>query len=174
MNQFENLSKPSVPVHNKPLEDGSNSAIYRDDIYSLQTIPVKNDEIEKLGLGKRQKKLFLDRAGIHGPESVGPRNSYELGPGGTWMNRSVDPWDRAKAVQEASEKIKNLNENGASVEWIGTKIQKTPGIMREAGFVFHHDLKIENFGLEKDIIRKDLKQFFRNYIVEGLVVRHPR
>ena len=173
MNQFENLSKPSVPVHNKPLEDGSNSAIYRDDIYSLQTIPVKDDEIEKLGLGKRQKKLFLDRAGIHGPESR-TRNSYELGPDGTRMNRSVDPWDRAKAVQEASARIKNLKEDGASVEWIGTKIQKTPGIMREAGFVFHHDLKIENFGLEKDIIRKDLKQFFRNYIVEGLVVRHPR
>ena len=126
---------------NKALETGSNSAIYRDDIYSLQTIPVIFDEIEKLSLGKRQKKLVIDRA---------------------------------KAVQEASEKIANLSGNGASIEWIGTKIQKTPGIMREAGFIFHHDLKIENFGLEKDIIREDLKQFFRNYIVEGLVARHPR
>ena len=69
MNQLEDLSKPSVPVQNKPLYDGSNSAIYRDDIYSLQTIPVKDEEIEKLEMGKRQKKLFLDRAGIHGPES---------------------------------------------------------------------------------------------------------
>ena len=46
--------------------------------------------------------------------------------------------------------------------------------MREAGFIFHHDLKIEKFGLKRDIIKEDLKQFFRNHIVEGLVIRHPR
>ena len=123
------------------MENGSNSPTYRDGIYSLKAVPVILDEIEKLQLYKREKKLCIDRA---------------------------------KAVQEASERISNLNGNGASVEWIGTKIQKTPGIMREAGFIFHHDLRIEKFGLERDIIKEDLKQFFRNHIVEGLVIRHPR
>lgn len=138
---MDNPSQSTVPVENKALENGLNSSTYRDDIYSLKAVPVIFDEIEKLQLGKKEKKLYIDRA---------------------------------KAVREATQRISKLTGNGASVEWIGTKIQKTPGIMREAGFVFHHDLKIEKFGFERDIIKEDLQKFFRNHIVEGLVIRHPR
>ena len=84
--------------------------------------------------------------------------------------------DRAKAVKQSAAAINAINISGASIEWIGTKIQKTPGIMREAGFIFHHDLNVTKpeFNLDLNVIKADLKAFFRNYIVEGLIVRHPR
>merc|ERR1711962_1388756 len=57
-----NQSK-TIPKSNKVLENGSNSSTYRDDIYSLEAVPVIFDEIEaNHTLGKNQKKLFLDRA----------------------------------------------------------------------------------------------------------------
>ena len=87
--------------------------------------------------------------------------------------------ERAGAFQSFICNLEKRKKCGSklSVEWIGTKIQKTPGILNAATFIVHEDMSINNFAIFKSHDLRSLeklKYFANNYIIEGFVVKDRR
>ena len=137
-----------IPENNSSLPSFANvqcpnPTVYRDEVYSLEEIPTSIEEIEKLKLGKKQKKMFIERA-----------NAYQ-----TYKKE-----DHEKFIQR-------------SVEWIGTKIQRTPGVIDQASFIIHENMNVKKIEqLNSKLLRsfENLKFTFSEFIIEGFVIADKR
>jgi hypothetical protein len=79
---------------------------------------------------------------------------------------------KRKAFETFYEKNKDRLSGMVSVEWVGLKVQKTPGMTEDVAVIAHADLEISNFLLIKkkfDRNFENLGDLFHKFVLEGFV-----
>ncbi|KAL3904102.1 MAG: hypothetical protein SGARI_005080 [Bacillariaceae sp.] len=78
-------------------------------------------------------------------------------------------------VQRHGDRLRSIGKEWVSVEWVGTKFNRTPGVPHDVAMAIHQDQQVDpDLGIERSFtgLKKYLLEECADEPVEGLVIEH--